>query len=182
MSTEAAANSSPRSVRAAVLAAREAGRAAFVPYLTVGYPSEEASLAIIRELDRLGADVIELGVPFSDPVADGPTIQRSTERALEQGMTLRRVLELFAAEPPARAARLLFSYLNPLLAYGVDELPDALRKANIGGILVTDLIPEEAGVLATLVEASDIEFCFLAASTSTDERMQAAASASSGFL
>lgn len=177
--TDPSATPSPRSVREAVESARSAGRAAFVPYWTLGYPNEETSLAIVRRLDELGADVIELGVPFSDPVADGPTIQRSTERALANGMRLRRIFELFRDEAPKGAARLLFSYLNPLLAFGVDSLGIALAQAGIGGLLVTDLIPEESAILGPL---EGVEFCYLVASTSSDQRMAAAFAASGGFV
>jgi tryptophan synthase alpha chain len=173
----------PPGVGESIRRANAAGRCAFIPYITVGAPTLEVSLAVIEGLEELGADVIELGVPFSDPVADGPTIQRSSERALAEGVTLRRLLEEFAGRPRAKGgARLLFSYFNPILQYGIDELPAALRKAGIAGVLISDLIPEEAEPWLAIARGHAVECSFLAAITSDPARLKRVAAASSAFI
>ena len=171
------------SVRRALLAAREAGRCALIPYLTMGYPSLEASLALLEGLEEMGVDVVEVGIPFSDPVADGPTIQATIDCALAQGVTLRSVLEaLGAAEMGRDCARVLFSYFNPLLAYGLSELPPALRSRGIGAALITDMVPEEADEWLAVCAEGGLETCFLVASTSNERRMAQAARCSSAFV
>jgi tryptophan synthase alpha chain len=173
----------PPGVGESIRRANEDGRCAFVPYVTVGAPTLDVSLAVIQRLEELGADVIELGVPFSDPVADGPTIQRSSEIALQQGVSLRTLLEAFAARPePVGGARLLFSYFNPLLQYGIHELPAALKAAGIGGVLISDLIPEEADAWLAIARGNSIECSFLAAITSDEARLAKVAAASSAFI
>lgn len=170
----AALSDTPASVRSALLAARESGRCALIPYITMGYPSLEASLALLEGLEEMGVDAVELGVPFSDPVADGPTIQHTTDRALSQGVTLRGILG--ALQPPTRPrARVLFSYLNPLLSYGLEDLPSALCERGVGAVLITDLVPEEAQRWNEIAREGGVENCFLIASTSTPERMERAA-------
>jgi len=169
------------SVRAALDAARAAGRCAFIPYLTLGYPTLEASLGLLRALEEEGADVVEIGVPFSDPVADGPTIQHTIDVALRQGVTLRGILQALAEAPGRPGARLLFSYLNPILSMGLEPLLQKLPEAGIRGVLLTDLIPEEAVEWLAATARHDIEPCFLVASTSDDARIDAAAAASRGF-
>ncbi|MCL4819713.1 MAG: tryptophan synthase subunit alpha [Vicinamibacteria bacterium] len=165
-------------------ACRAAGRPAFVAYLTAGEPSPARTVAACLELERGGADVIELGVPFSDPIADGPVIQRASERALARGTTLAVVLDLVRQ---ARAAGLtvpvvLFSYLNPLLRFGLRELPAAARAAGCDGALVTDLPPEGAGQWIDACRAAELDTVFLAAPTSPPERLAAIADASRGFV
>jgi tryptophan synthase alpha chain len=173
----------PTGVGESIRRANTEGRCAFIPYITVGAPTLEVSLAVIQCLEELGADVIELGVPFSDPVADGPTIQRSSERALAEGVTLRRVLEEFSRRPePRGGARLLFSYFNPILQYGIAALPAALRDAGIGAVLISDLIPEEAAQWLAVARENAIECSFLAAITSDPERLKRVAAASSAFI
>lgn len=161
--------------------ARAAGRCAMIPYLTLGYPDLPGSLAVLEELESMECDAIEVGIPFSDPVADGPTIQHSIDVALRGGTTLRSCLTGLR-EREARRPRLLFSYLNPLLAYGVDELLNALPAAGVRAALVTDLIPEEAGSWLEATRSAAIETSFLATSTSSEERLRRAVEASSAFV
>src|SRR5262249_21105223 len=133
-------------IGAAFERARGENRAAFVPFLTAGAPSPDATVSLARTLADCGADVLELGVPFSDPIADGPVLQRSAFRALQAGTSVETVLDVarrIAAETPL--AIVLFSYLNPLLRRGVGRLAAEAAGAGVDGILVTDLPPEEAG-------------------------------------
>ncbi|HLG15815.1 MAG TPA: tryptophan synthase subunit alpha [Blastocatellia bacterium] len=162
---------------------KRADRKAFIPYITAGDPDLETTAALIIELERSGADIIELGVPFSDPMADGPTIQRASERALRNGVGARDCLELVKqVRSRSDVPIVLFSYLNPLLALGLDGLGRELSSAGVDGVLVTDLVPEEAGEFAGGIRAEGIDLIFLIAPTSTDERIKQAAEASSGFL
>jgi tryptophan synthase alpha chain len=162
---------------------RREGRKGFVAFLTAGDPSLERTVRAARELEEAGADVLELGVPFSDPLADGPVIQRSSQRALDRGVTLAHVLET------ARAIRaetdlplLLFSYYNPLLRYGLARLAAEARSAGVDGVLVTDLPPEEAGEWLAAARGTALDTVFLAAPTSPDARLRRVAEASRGFV
>jgi len=155
-----------------------------VVYLTAGDPSVEATRAIAVAAIDAGADVIELGVPFSDPLADGPVIQRAMERAVARGVRLKDVVrlagEIRAARP--RAGLVIFSYLNPILSYGLHQFADDAAAAGVDGVLVTDMIVEEAG--AYLAEMARVKLApiFLAAPTSPDERLEAIATHSQGFV
>lgn len=171
----------PPSTRTALLAARARGQCALVPYLTLGYPSLEASLELLAGIEQLGVDVVELGVPFSDPVADGPTIQHTIERALAQGVTLRRIVETLDPSTDS-IPRVLFSYFNPLLSFGLEDLTPALISCGVGAVLVTDLVVEEAAAFRELAGAGGLELCFLVASTSDENRLRQAAEASTGFV
>ncbi|WP_420237887.1 tryptophan synthase subunit alpha [Telmatobacter bradus] len=155
-----------------------------VVYLTAGDPSLEATRAIAIAAIDAGADVIELGVPFSDPVADGPVIQRASERALERGTSLHKVIalagEIRAARP--KAGLILFSYLNPILRYGLKQFADDAAKAGADGVLATDMIVEEAGDYLKELDRVGLAPVFLAAPTSPDERLQAIATHSKGFI
>lgn len=162
---------------------RQEGRPALIAYLTAGDPSLEHTPSLIAALERGGADLIELGVPFSDPVADGPVIQRASERALRAGATLRRILEV------ARAVRsrseipiLLFTYLNPALRYGWERLAADAAAAGIDGCLLTDLSVEEAGQYVERMHRHNLDTVFLAAPTSTQERLRLVAGYSTGFV
>jgi tryptophan synthase alpha chain len=164
-------------------ARRRQGRPAFVAFLTAGDPSPERTVRAAAELEAAGADVLELGVPFSDPLADGPVIQRSSERALRRGMTLATVLKLVRRIRAESALPLmLFSYFNPLLQYGLGRLADDARAAGADGTLVTDLPPEEADEWIGAARAADLDTVFLASPTSPAERLRAVAEASRGFV
>ena len=155
-----------------------------VVYLTAGDPSLDATRAIAIAAIDAGASLIELGVPFSDPLADGPIIQRASERALARGTRLRDVLalagEIRAARP--EAGIILFSYLNPILRYGLARFADDAKGAGADGVLVTDLIVEEAGEYLAEMDRVGLAPVFLAAPTSTDARLQAIAEHSKGFI
>jgi tryptophan synthase alpha chain len=163
--------------------ARQEGRAAFIPYLTAGDPSASTTVELARELDRAGADVLELGVPFSDPIADGPVLQRSAARALAGGTTLSqvwRIAEKIRAE--TSLALLLFSYLNPLLRRGLARAAREASSAGFDGVLVTDVPAEEGAQVHPALRAANLDTVFLVSPTSTGPRMKRAASLSSGFL
>lgn len=162
---------------------RRAGELGLVAYLTAGDPALEATERILLALAEAGADVIELGVPFSDPLADGPTIQRSSERALRSGTTLARILGLVKRlRPKTEVPMILFSYFNPVLQMGLEAFADAAAAAGADGVLITDLTPEEAGTYRRVVLARGLDTIFLAAPTTTDQRLQRIAEASTGFL
>jgi tryptophan synthase alpha chain len=164
-------------------ALREAGRKAFIPYITAGDPSLDATAEIILGLERAGADVIELGVPFSDPVADGPVIQRASERALRNGVSVRDCLSLMRrVRERSEVPVVLFTYFNPLLSLGEAAMGRELRDAGVDGVLVTDLVPEEAGEFLRQMRAAGVDTVFLVAPTSTDERIKRVAAASTGFV
>lgn len=159
------------------------GRKGFVPYITAGDPSLEATEQIILELERGGADIVELGVPFSDPMADGPVIQRASERALANHVSVRDCLDLVRrVRKQSEVPIVLFSYLNPLLSLGLERLGDELRSAGVDGVLATDLVPEEADEFRAAMQAAGIDSIFLVAPTSTDERIKLVSEASSGFV
>ena len=161
----------------------EAGEMGLVAYITAGDPSLEASEKIVLAAAEAGADVIELGVPFSDPVADGPTIQRASERALRGGTTLAGVIELVRRlRTHTDVPLILFSYFNPMLQMGIENFGDAAAAAGADGVLATDLTPEEAGEYRAGIQTRGLDTIFLAAPTSTDERLARIAECSSGFL
>jgi tryptophan synthase alpha chain len=155
-----------------------------VVYLTAGDPSLDATRAIALEAIDAGADLIELGVPFSDPLADGPVIQRASERAVARGTRLKDVLALAAEIRAARPAAglVIFTYLNPILRYGQHKFVDDAAAAGADGVLVTDLIVEEAGEYLAEMERVNLAPIFLAAPTSPDERLKAIATNSKGFI
>ncbi len=162
---------------------RRQGRRAFVAFLTAGDPSLERTVRAAAELEAAGADVLELGVPFSDPLADGPVIQRSSERALRRGVTLATVLDLVHRIRAESALPLLiFSYFNPLLQHGLTRLACQAKEAGADGVLVTDLPPEEAADWVAAARAADLDTVFLASPTSPEERLRTVAEASRGFV
>jgi tryptophan synthase alpha chain len=163
--------------------AREDGRAAFVGYLTAGDPSVDDSVTLARALDRAGAAVLELGVPFSDPIADGPVLQRAASRALQAGTTLAGVFEIARrVRAETNLALVLFSYLNPLLRRGLERSAREARDAGFDGVLLTDLPPEEAKAIQPVLRRTGLDTVFLVSPTSPASRMEAAARLSSGFL
>lgn len=162
---------------------RVAGRKGFIPFVTAGDPDLETSLSIVLKLADLGADIIELGVPFSDPMADGPTIQRSSERALGGGVTLSRVLELATEiRKQSEVPLVLFSYFNPILRFGLDEFEKAASAAGIDGVLLTDVIENEAEAISQRFAKHDIDLISLVAPTTTDERLKAICANARGFI
>lgn len=164
-------------------ASRKSGELGIVAYITAGDPSLDATLKFVLALAEAGADVIELGVPFSDPLADGPTIQRASERALRSGTTLAGVLELVhRIRKSSEVPLVLFSYYNPILQMGLGKFANVAETAGADGVLATDLTPEEADDYRRILSAHHLDTIFLAAPTSTDERLAKIAACSSGFL
>jgi tryptophan synthase alpha chain len=158
-------------------------RAGLVTYITAGDPDLPRTEGILRALDRAGADVIEVGVPFSDPLADGPVIQRATERALAAGTTLAGVLDLVArVRTDLKAGVVIFSYANPILRLGAERFADLARDAGVDGVLVLDLPIEEAGDFRNLLGSRGIDTILLLSPTTSDARLRTAASLGSGFL
>ncbi|MDX6531477.1 MAG: tryptophan synthase alpha chain [Blastocatellia bacterium] len=188
-------------------------RRGFIPFITAGDPDLETTLQLIIELAKAGATLIELGVPFTDPMADGPVIQRASERALKHCFGLAEIFQIVTeARKQTGVPIILFSYFNPLLQFslsddvgrtsppskhagigleaglvppntlGFEKLARAAKAAGVDGILVTDLVPEEAGEFAAALLANDLDMIFLVAPTSTDERLQMVAARASGFI
>ncbi|HUC55441.1 MAG TPA: tryptophan synthase subunit alpha [Candidatus Cybelea sp.] len=162
---------------------RVSGELGIVAYITAGDPSFDATLKYVVALAEAGADVIELGVPFSDPLADGPTIQRASERALQGGATLAGVLDLVRRiRQSLEVPLVLFSYYNPILQMGLEKFASAAESAGADGVLATDLTPEESEDYRRILAAHHLDTIFLGAPTSTDERLAKIAACSSGFL
>ena len=162
---------------------RRTGEMGLVAYLTAGDPSLAATEQFVLALAQASADVIELGVPFSDPVADGPVIQRASERALRSGTTLAGVLSLVKSlRTKTEIPLVLFSYFNPVLQMGLEKFGNAAKAAGADGVLITDLTPEEGEEYRVTMYSHGLDTIFLAAPTSTDERLALIAKASSGFL
>jgi tryptophan synthase alpha chain len=158
-------------------------RKGFIPFVTVGDPDIDTSLSIVLRLAELGADVIELGVPFSDPMADGPVIQRSSQRALCGDVNLQKVLQLAAAaRGQSDVALVLFSYFNPILRFGVDAFCTAAAKAGIDGVLLTDVIDKEAAEVSVKLAARGIDLISLITPTTTDERLRNICGNARGFI
>jgi tryptophan synthase alpha chain len=172
-------------------------RKGFIPFITAGDPDLSTTRALVVELARIGSTIIELGVPFSDPMADGPVIQRASERALRHGFGLAEVLETVAqVRQETDVPIVLFSYFNPLLqfsnakadeksalpAFSFEKLAREARSAGVDGILVTDLAPEEAAEFGSILRAHELDMIFLVAPTSTDARLQMIAERASGFI
>jgi tryptophan synthase alpha chain len=160
------------------------GRKALIPFITAGDPDASLTVPLMRSLVDAGADVIELGVPFSDPMADGPTIQRASERALARGMTLRKVLALVAEFREADTATpvVLMGYANPIEAMGLDEFAEAAAAAGVDGVLVVDYPPEEAETFGAAMKAHGMDPIFLLAPTSTAARIAQVAGIASGYV
>lgn len=162
---------------------KQQGRTGLVTYVTAGDPDMPRSAAILRALDRAGADVIEVGVPFSDPLADGPVIQRATERALAGGASLPGILDMLARLRPALTVPLvLFTYANPLLRLGIEEFGRRAGAAGVDGVLVLDLPVEEAGEFRAAMARRHVDVIFLLSPTTTRERIRRAGQLGSGFL
>ena len=160
------------------------GRKALIPFITAGDPDAALTLPLLHALVEAGADVIELGVPFSDPMADGPTIQRASERALAKGMTLRKVLELVVAFRSSNQTTpiVLMGYANPIEAMGLEKFAAAAASAGVDGVLVVDYPPEEAAPFGAAMKAHGMDPIFLLAPTSTAERIAQVAGIASGYV
>jgi tryptophan synthase alpha chain len=169
------------SISEAVRAASRTGEPALVAFLTAGYPSREKFRDHLQAI-AAGADVVEIGVPFTDPMADGVTIQRSSQAALAQGVSLRWILSELEAMPPVRTPLLLMSYLNPLLAYGLDRLSDASARARVAGFIVPDLPYDESGELRNALDPHAIALVQMVTPVTRPERMQKLCENSQGFV
>ena len=160
------------------------GRAAFVPYVMAGDPDTATALAILKGLPAAGADLIEVGFPFSDPVAEGPPIQRAAQRALAQGMTLTGVLALVRAfrEQDQTTPVILMGYANPLVGCGYKTFARDAAEAGVDGLIVVDIPPEEAGPLADALDAAELSLIRLATPTTDDHRLKTVVQRTSGFV
>jgi tryptophan synthase alpha chain len=163
---------------------RKAGRKALIPYIVAGDPTPALTVPLMRGLVEAGADILELGVPFSDPMADGPVIQRSGERALKQGVGLRRVLDMVRdfRHQNSQTPLVLMGYANPIEAMGVENFVREAKAAGVDGVIVVDYPPEECEAFAALCKQNGIDPVFLLAPTSTERRIQEVARVGSGFL
>lgn len=162
---------------------KNVGRKGFIPFVTAGDPDLPTSLSIVETLALEGADIIELGVPFSDPMADGPTIQASSQRALAHKVTLADVLRLVRDfrrrfETPV----VLFGYLNPLLQFGIEKFCDAAADAGVDGVLVTDVVDDEAAEISQMLAKRDIDLISLVAPTTSEERLERIGKQARGFV
>ena len=162
---------------------RKAGQTGLVTYVTAGDPDLARSAAIIKRLDQAGADVLEIGVPFSDPLADGPVIQRATERALAAGTTLTNVLSMLkTVRPSVSAPIVIFSYANPILRMGLQTFVSEARAAGVDGVLTLDMPPEEGETFRAAFAGAGIDTIFLLSPTTTVDRIRRASALGSGFL
>lgn len=162
------------------------GRRGLIPFITAGDPDLETSYDLLLELAQAGAAIVELGVPFSDPMADGPVIQRASQRALnsrKDGIGVADILDLVKrARLQTEVPIVLFSYFNPLLQYGLERLARDAKSAEVDAVLVTDLVPEEASEFSEMLNAGGLDMIFLVAPTSTDSRLRLVAECASGFI
>jgi len=156
---------------------------AFIPYIMAGDPSLAKTEEIVLMLEECGADIIELGVPFTDPMADGPTIQRAAERAHKEGVTLKKVIALVKClRQKTKIPLVLMTYYNPVFKYGEEKFIKDAKDSGVDGVIIPDLPPDEAGELIKLSKKSNIAVIFLLAPTSTDDRIKKVAGASRGFI
>jgi len=160
-----------------------ASKKAFIPFIVAGDPDLETTIRLVPELERAGSHIVELGIPFSDPVADGPTIQRAGARSLRHQYGFRDYLQAVREiRKVSEVPLLLFSYFNPIYQYGLDSLTRDARSAGIDGILVTDITPEESEEYCACTDANELDSVFLVAPTSDDERIARIAACSRGFV
>ncbi|MBU4319679.1 MAG: tryptophan synthase subunit alpha [Nitrospinae bacterium] len=156
---------------------------AFIPYIMAGDPSIEKTKEIVIMFEECGADIAELGVPFTDPLADGPTIQRAAERALKNGVTLKKVIALVKdLRQKTKIPLVLMTYYNPVFKYGEERFIADAKDAGVDGVIIPDLPPDEAGEVTRLAKNAAVASIFLLAPTSTDERIKKVARASTGFI
>ncbi|MFV2197877.1 tryptophan synthase subunit alpha [Nocardiopsis sp. LOL_012] len=161
---------------------RSENRAALIGYLPAGFPDTASSIRVIEAMVEGGCDVIEVGLPYSDPMMDGPTIQRAADRALAAGTTTEEVFRVVEATAATGAAAVVMSYWNPIERYGVERFAERLAKAGGAGVITPDLIPEEADAWTAASERSGLDRIFLVAPSSTDERLALTTGACSGFV
>lgn len=170
-------------ISAAFMQLKREGRRGFIPFITAGDPDLETTRALVVELARAGATAVELGVPFSDPVADGPTIQRSSERALRRDVGISDVLAVIAdARRETDVPIVLFGYFNPVLQFGVERFAEESARAGADGVLVTDLVPEESADFNAALTRRGLDQIFLVAPTTSDARLRSIAARASGFI
>ncbi|MDY7024804.1 MAG: tryptophan synthase subunit alpha [Pseudomonadota bacterium] len=162
----------------------EQGKKAVIPYVTAGFPEQAATVDVMHAMVAAGAHIIELGVPFSDPMADGPVIQKACEVSLERGMTLQHVLEMVQhfRETDQKTPVVLMGYLNPFEAYGYERFAQAAAQVGIDGILAVDLPPEDSQIFQPYLEAAGIHSIYLLAPTSSDSRIQEVAKKGAGYV
>ena len=159
------------------------GRRGLIPFVTAGHPDMATTRRLLSALQNAGADVIELGVPFSDPIADGPVIQRSSQQALGNGVTLKEILSLVAeVRSDLRVPIVLFSYVNPVLQFGVENFARACAEAGVDGVLLSDLPLEEAGEITNTLSKNSVDLILLAAPTSSEQRLRMIAENARGFI
>jgi tryptophan synthase alpha chain len=159
------------------------GRGALVPFITAGDPDFETTRELLFALARAGSDLIEVGVPFSDPIADGPVIQRASQRALRQQISVADILNVVAdAGNEIDVPIVIFSYLNPLLQFGISRFAEEAARAGVDGVLLTDLALEESDEFSQALRANSLDLILLVAPTSTDERLRTIAGRASGFI
>jgi len=162
---------------------KKSGEAALIPFITAGDPDLHTTLKILYALEKGGADCIELGIPFSDPTADGPTIQRSSQRALKNGISLPRILRLVQTfRRLSELPLILFGYFNPFFRYGLEDFCRQAAKAGVDGVLCVDLPPEESGELKRWTDAQGLDLIFLLSPTSGDDRLRQVARVGRGFI
>jgi tryptophan synthase alpha chain len=171
-------------IKSVLGAAKANGRTALIPYITAGDPNPDITVSLMHALVAGGADIIELGVPFSDPMADGPVIQLACERALAHGTSLRNILAMVAKfrEQNTETPLVLMGYLNPVEAMGYDVFASEAAKVGVDGVLIVDLPPEEAGEMAQLFEAAQLDSIFLLAPTSDAGRIKSICEVSTGYI
>ncbi|MBI4690759.1 MAG: tryptophan synthase subunit alpha [Nitrospirae bacterium] len=162
---------------------RSQNKKAFIPYIMAGDPSIEKTKELVITLEECGADIVELGVPFTDPLADGPTIQRASERALKNGVTLKSVISLVRdLRTRTKIPLVLMTYYNPVFKYGEERFVNDAKDAGVDGVIIPDLPPDEASSFIRLTKKSDIASIFLLAPTSTEDRIKIVVKASRGFI
>ncbi|WP_446424415.1 tryptophan synthase subunit alpha [Mailhella sp.] len=169
-------------LEAKIREARAAGRLALIPFVTAGFPSRERFWGVLRELDEAGADIIEIGVPFSDPVADGPVVEAASQRALQSGVTLRGLMrELVERKGELNAGLVLMGYMNPFLQYGLERFADNAARAGVHGVIVPDLPLDEAGTMRRILQERGLALIALVGPNTSEERMMRYAEVSEGY-
>lgn len=162
---------------------RESGEGALICFVTAGDPDIETTREVVLELEKAGADIVEIGIPFSDPIADGPSIQAASVRALEKGTNVPAIIELVKSiRRDSQLPLILMTYYNPILRYGLERFATDIAAAGADGVIITDLTPEESGNWRAFADKTGINTVMLLAPTSTDERVERVASLASGFV